>query len=259
LLRSVGSVGAVGHALVGLGLLALQQRENDTATRYLEEALALYRTVGNRLGISNALGQLGLLATLRRDYGRARACFGESLTFYLQMERRAEVATCLDGLAGVALGEGRPELAARLFGAGEAQHEAAGQPLFFAYRAIYERSVAAVRRQLGERTLQVAWAAGRALALDDAIAEATQPGGPTPGTEPTPIADQREGRADGLSAREAQILHLVAAGRSNREIAEALVLSVRTVETHVARVYGKIGATNRAEAAAYAVRQGIAP
>jgi ATP/maltotriose-dependent transcriptional regulator MalT len=61
----------------------------------------------------------------------------------------------------------------------------------------------------------------------------------------------------GLSTREAEILGLVAAGRSNKEIAQELVLSVHTVERHVANVYRKIGVHNRAEATAYAVQKRI--
>ena len=62
----------------------------------------------------------------------------------------------------------------------------------------------------------------------------------------------------GLTPREVEILRAVAAGRSNAEIAAALVLSVHTVERHVANVYRKIGAHNRAEATAYALRAGLA-
>jgi DNA-binding NarL/FixJ family response regulator len=66
-------------------------------------------------------------------------------------------------------------------------------------------------------------------------------------------------RPDGLSAREVEVLRCLAAGHSNREIAAALVLSVRTVEKHVAHVYAKLGARGRADAAAYAVRHGLLP
>lgn len=58
-----------------------------------------------------------------------------------------------------------------------------------------------------------------------------------------------------LTAREIEILRLVAAGKSNRQIAEALVISTNTVDRHVSHILGKIGAANRAEAAAYAARQ----
>jgi DNA-binding NarL/FixJ family response regulator len=64
----------------------------------------------------------------------------------------------------------------------------------------------------------------------------------------------RTRRPDGLTPRELEILRAVATGRSNKEIAHELVLSVHTVERHVANVYRKIGARNRAEAAAYATR-----
>jgi DNA-binding CsgD family transcriptional regulator len=62
----------------------------------------------------------------------------------------------------------------------------------------------------------------------------------------------------GLSAREVEVLRLVAAGRSNREIASELVLSEKTVENHLTRIYAKIGAENRAAAAAFAIRHTLA-
>jgi DNA-binding NarL/FixJ family response regulator len=58
----------------------------------------------------------------------------------------------------------------------------------------------------------------------------------------------------GLTGREVEVLRLVAAGKSNREIAEELVISSNTVDRHVSHILGKIGAANRAEAVAYAAR-----
>ena len=52
---------------------------------------------------------------------------------------------------------------------------------------------------------------------------------------------------------------LVAAGRTNREIVEELIISIRTVTTHVGNILKKTGAANRAEAAVYAVRHGLGP
>ena len=62
----------------------------------------------------------------------------------------------------------------------------------------------------------------------------------------------------GLTRRELEVLRLIAAGRSNREIAAALYLSPRTAERHVANIYLKIGAHSKAEAAAYALRHDLA-
>ena len=62
---------------------------------------------------------------------------------------------------------------------------------------------------------------------------------------------------DGLTPREAEVLYLIAAGRSNREMADDLYLSIRTIERHVANIYRKIDVHNRAEAARYAIEQGL--
>jgi DNA-binding NarL/FixJ family response regulator len=62
---------------------------------------------------------------------------------------------------------------------------------------------------------------------------------------------------DGLTAREAEVLRLIAGGRSNREISEQLTLSVRTVARHIANIYSKIGTRNKAEATDYAHRRGL--
>jgi DNA-binding NarL/FixJ family response regulator len=61
-----------------------------------------------------------------------------------------------------------------------------------------------------------------------------------------------------LSPREIEVLRLLAAGRSNQQIADELVISLNTVNRHVSNIYAKTGAANRAEAAAYATRRGLA-
>jgi DNA-binding NarL/FixJ family response regulator len=63
----------------------------------------------------------------------------------------------------------------------------------------------------------------------------------------------------GLTEREQQILSLLAGGASNEAMARSLSISVRTAERHIANIYVKIGAHNRAEATAYASKRGITP
>jgi DNA-binding NarL/FixJ family response regulator len=62
----------------------------------------------------------------------------------------------------------------------------------------------------------------------------------------------------GPTGREAEVLALVAAGRTNREIAETLVLSHKTVARHLSNIFAKIGVTSRTQAAAYAFQHGLA-
>lgn len=74
-----------------------------------------------------------------------------------------------------------------------------------------------------------------------------------PRTDPQRV----ESAPGGLTPREAEVLALVARGHSNQEIADALVLSIRTVHRHVENVYGRLGIHNRAEAALKAVDLGL--
>ncbi len=66
-----------------------------------------------------------------------------------------------------------------------------------------------------------------------------------------------QARPDGLTKREVEVLRLIASGRTNSEIAEELVLSVRTVERHIGNIYGKISARGRADATAYTLTRGL--
>jgi DNA-binding NarL/FixJ family response regulator len=77
-------------------------------------------------------------------------------------------------------------------------------------------------------------------------------------TSPRPAASRPEDPPDDLTPREIEVLQLIAAGRSNAEIAEALVVSAATVKTHVNRVFHKTGARDRAQAVRYAYEHGLA-
>lgn len=78
------------------------------------------------------------------------------------------------------------------------------------------------------------------------------------GHDPTAPAEHTS-PAHGLTGREVQVLSLVASGRTSKEVAEQLSLSVTTVQRHVANIYAKIGVRNRAEATGYALRRGLEP
>ena len=62
---------------------------------------------------------------------------------------------------------------------------------------------------------------------------------------------------DGLTRREVEVLRLLVTGKTDRDIAEDLIIGIRTVETHVSNILNKTGAVNRTEAASYANRQGL--
>jgi len=74
---------------------------------------------------------------------------------------------------------------------------------------------------------------------------------------PAPDSDHRLGAEAGLTTREAEVLTLIAQGRTNREIAEELYLSPNSIKTYVRTAYRKIGATSRSQAVGWAIRNGF--
>ncbi len=97
--------------------------------------------------------------------------------------------------------------------------------------------------------------------LDAADTPSIQSGPRVPGISAVALQagpeQRRPAPSDGLTAREIQVLRLVAGGQTNREIAGELVLSVKTVDRHIANIYGKIGARGRADATAYALTRAL--
>jgi DNA-binding NarL/FixJ family response regulator len=112
----------------------------------------------------------------------------------------------------------------------------------------------ATRAEIGRAIL--AAAAGQAV-LDPAVqrrllsAATRDPGGPA-----APSGDP--GGVDDLTPREADVLRLIAAGQSNREIARTLYVSEATVKTHVNRIFAKTGSRDRVQAMRYAYTHGYA-
>src|SRR5262249_52779431 len=148
-------------------------------------------------------------------YVTARALYEQCLSIVKQVDFKVWTPFHLEGLAAVVAAQGELPWAARLWGTAEVLRDGMGTPIPPAYRADYERSVAATRTQLGEQAFATAWAEGRSMTLDQVLgkqgkakvttpAETAQPARPI--TKPSPSSP------DGLTAREVEVLRCVAKG-----------------------------------------------
>jgi tetratricopeptide (TPR) repeat protein len=172
LCRELGHPFGIVVALYCLGRAAIQQGDYVQAVTMLEESLTLVRPLGIKMHISAVLRLLGRVALFQGDAVQAVVRYQESIRLAQEMGQQSLAIECLEGLAEVATMWGRAERAAHLFGAAEAWREVINSPLSRAERSTYERVVAAVRAQLGDAACAAAWAQGRAMPLEQVIAEA---------------------------------------------------------------------------------------
>jgi len=244
------------NTLYLLGKIVLQQGDTARARAFAEESLACLKEPHHPEDMCWSLALLGKVAVAEGNHAAARALYEESLAIARKISYQPDIAFALEGLASVVTEQGEPAWAARLWGAAEALRQTIGAPIPLVYRAEYERSLASTRAQLGEKTFVAACAEGRAMTLDEVLAAQGPVIVPTPApAEPssTPPARPSPTYPGGLTAREVEVLRLVAQGLTDAKIAEQLVIRPFTVNNHVRSIFGKLGVTNRAAATRYAM------
>ena len=180
-----------------------------------------------------------------------------ALNGFRELGDRWSCARTVEDVAWLALEEGQVAEAVRLLGAADVRYKAEGVPLAEAHHAPGEPALADVRAALGESAFAAAWAAGRALALEEALDLALALLGAV-STPPAKEAEKEPADATGLTGREREVLRLLSQGLTDRQIADALFISPRTVNYHVTNLLAKLGLTSRTAAAAYATRHGLA-
>jgi predicted ATPase/DNA-binding NarL/FixJ family response regulator len=282
LAQSAGDTACAVQALVGLGLIAHAGGAYDDATAALQQALAQVRSIDDpRLAAtlaSGALSNLGDAALIQNQFSEAGVFYEEGLAKQQEAGYTRGVAQSWLDLSEVARKQGEPARAfarlrealmlawrhgetrilldaleasaimavivnrhadaAHLFAAADRQRGATGIARWLPrLRANYEEAVVAAHAALSETVHEEASAAGRAWSLEQAV---------TAAIELTAVPVVR------LSPREIEVARLLVAGKTDREIAEALFISVRTVEHHVARILAKLGVRTRTAAASAA-------
>jgi non-specific serine/threonine protein kinase len=151
---------------------ALWRGDREAGRPLLEERLAICRELGASDLLIQALGAMGHFVRDEGDYDLARSFYAESLSLRRKMSYQLAVAQSLEDFAALAGREGQAERAIRLLGAAELFCETLGARPPVAVVAEYERTRAAGCMALGEAGFAAAWAEGRALSLEEAVADA---------------------------------------------------------------------------------------
>ncbi len=251
--REVGFKEGIAASYCLSGRLALSQGDVVTARSLAERSVALYREMGHRHGTAESLAVLGKVEARHGDYAAARKLYEERLAIAEALGEKWVIAMCLVELGEVVAAQRHLAWAAQLWGAAETLRDAIGVPVPPVELTDYEHSVSAARVHLGERAFAIAWAQGRSMTPEQAFAAQGQKPIPPPdtGVTPSPTYPAR------LTAREVEVLRLLAGGLPNLQIAEKLVLSPRTVHAHISSIYNKLGITSRSAATRYAIEHDL--
>jgi hypothetical protein len=142
------------------------------ATWLVEEGGLLMEHAGNPNWLAHSYEFRALVAFLQRDYERARGLLASALPLYLQIGNRVCSAHCLETTAALTAATGQPDGAAQLLGAAERMRELLGTAAPPYERIVRERVVADVTSALDDDAAATAWARGRDLAFEDAMARA---------------------------------------------------------------------------------------
>ena len=234
--RELDETGVISSNLINLGLVRLLEGDAEGAELLSREAAALNRERGHRDSLPYALNILGWAALSRGDPERAKGQFEECLALCKDLNNPITATHSLEGLACAVGARGEYERSARLFGMAEALRAALGyqrEPMDLVF---LEPHLSSVRFRLSETTWEAAFAEGRAMDFDGGVKYALSEGG---------IAFVPQEGTPNLTSREEEVTVLVAEGLTNRQIAARLVISESTVETHLARIYKKLGLHSR--------------
>jgi non-specific serine/threonine protein kinase len=245
--REAGDHIGVAQTLMAMGYVHLFSGEPRSAAERFGECASVCESSGNvwyhahaQWGLATARWMLG-----DRDGAVAPAC--AALSVVRDLDDPIGVALCLDTMAWIAAGMQQARRALTLLSATDAAWSAIqiGGP-----NSLLEQHAAALsaaRAATSESEYQAATAKGAAMSQAEAVAFAL-------GESPRPGPTVRQDRPR-LTRREQDVAALVAQGMSNGEIAATLVISVRTVETHVQHIMDKLGCSTRAQIAAWSAAQ----
>jgi non-specific serine/threonine protein kinase len=234
-----GNPGELAAERLFLGFCRIAESDFEGAAPLLDEALENAARLDDRWQTALALGGLLRVAAARGDVAQAIEHAADALAICTAIDERFLAAMCIVGLAD-ALQPG--VRTARLLGGADALRMGVGAKWPMLLAKEYRRAIEAARESLAPDAFAVAFTEGRALTLQGALGE---------------VEGSRWASKPDLTAREVDVLRLVARGLTNQQVAAELVVSERTVHAHLRSMYKKLAIGSRSAATRYALEHGL--
>jgi predicted ATPase/DNA-binding NarL/FixJ family response regulator len=255
--EALGDLQGMAITSAHLAKIAFQQGDLAAAEAIYERSLNYLRSRNNHDMIIEPLHGLALLAIARHEHEQARVVLNDAFDEASLSGYDSFIPTLLTTGSQLLLAVEQPALAASLLTC-VLRHGANQYENFLLAQQLLLRC----ERALTGEHFAAATSAGQKLDLQQAVLHLrgllsmplTQPAPTSPATEPPPAMPTAP---DALTPREREVLALLAAGLTNKEIASQLISSVHTVNSHVKSIFAKLGVTTRAAATRAALAQGI--
>ena len=214
--------------------------EIDRAIELGERDVALFEERGESWRRGYQLDFLARAYWLRGDRDKAETLAREAVVCKHAVDDRNGLAMVFETLASMAADRGRHERAAILLGLAQRVRDSSSLTLIELHRQQHERSVLIIVRGIGQKTFDTAYSRGRAMTIDEGVAFAVED---KPAHKLAPPVKSAPDTA--ITPRQLEIARLIADDLTNRQIADRLFLSERTVETHITNILNKLGLNSR--------------
>ncbi len=252
----------IAGALNNIGLVMMNARD-PSAIGYLEQSVRIYRDLGDQTRLSLSLDSLGRAHLHRGDLGIAEEYALQALDMNLRLGDQWNIAYGLISLAEIACAHSDPRRATLLLATANAIYDDLTDRLDRFDQTTYVSCLETSRQVLGVAQFDTTWAEGLRLTPTEAISRKDTPSQAERAAAPGPASGIGTARPQaqedpGLSAREVEVLALLAHGLSNAELAERLFLSLYTINAHLRTIYRKLNVSSRAAATRYAIEHGMA-
>ena len=223
---------------------AFSQGNLKLAHQYTGESLALFREIGDKHRINMAASGLADILRQMGSMREAEKLYMEAVRGWWDYGQFGGAARCLECVAFIAIAEKRDKQAARWFGVAEAIREGSHTKMIANEQEEYQRELAILQSRMNPDDFANSWSEGQRLTIQQVLAE----------VERLPKVPQAKAYSpNDLTPREVDVLRLLAEGLSDAQIAEKLVLSRRTITTHLTTIYSKLGVNSRSAAMRYAL------
>jgi predicted ATPase/DNA-binding CsgD family transcriptional regulator/uncharacterized protein HemY len=256
--QEAGIKWAIANAYNNLGWIAYGERQYTEAQTHFRTALALQQEMDNTVSSAALLGALGRTAYQQGLYNEAWKCLRQAITLFSALGESGALLWTIESVAVLVSRQGHPLVAAKIWGMAQHLREVASAVLPAYDHAEYYEDTEAAKRQADPDAFDAAWQQGRALTpadLDRLVAGIKSQDAPPP-LQPARVVSVSDPLTT-LTARERDVLRLVAQGLTNPQVAQQLVLSTPTVNAYLRSIYSKLGVNSRAAATRYAIEHDL--